>query len=82
MIIAALAILAMWLVADWTVKPYGLYSRRAIDPIVGLVFRSFKWILRLPKKHQELTQLARTQEDKEIEVIIQELDKELAERNS
>jgi uncharacterized protein YbgA (DUF1722 family) len=72
------------LLTDWIIlAPYrdvwvrGVCTRQIMD----FVLRFPKWILRLPKKHRELTELASAQEDKEIEVIIQELDKELAERN-
>jgi hypothetical protein len=65
-------------IGDWVPGPY----RGAISKwIVGRILWLPKLILRLPKQHKELTELGRAQEDKEIEVIIRELDKELAERN-
>jgi hypothetical protein len=74
--------LISFVIVDFTIEdPFfgrGVLTKLAISQFLRLPKR----ILRLPKQYKELTELARTQEDKEIEVIIQELDKELAERNS
>jgi hypothetical protein len=83
MIVMVIVVCSLWpvfalIAVDWAPGPFrGLLTKW----IMRQMLRFPKWILGLSKQHKELTTLASSQEDKEIEVIIQELDKELAERN-
>jgi hypothetical protein len=74
-----IAVAIGWVIGDYGPGPCRGDLTRAVFKRIHLMWNAgYK---KLSKRYKELTELARAQEDKEIEVIIQELDKELAERN-